>query len=80
LETQFFQGISIFLSRKISSFFFEKIGIPWENGVPKLVLRASLRTPFSQGFFVLPREISLFSLEKLEIVWKNRVAKLAFKV
>jgi hypothetical protein len=37
LGTPFSQGISI-LPREISSFSLWKIGIPWENGVPKLAL------------------------------------------
>jgi hypothetical protein len=41
LETQFSQGIFIF-PREISSFSFGKIEIPWENSVPKLVLKGPL--------------------------------------
>jgi hypothetical protein len=44
--------------------------------VQNIILRASLGTIFSQGFFIFPREISSFSLGKLEIPWKNVVAKL----
>jgi hypothetical protein len=38
LGTLFSQGISIF-PREFSSFSLGKIGIPWENGVPKLALK-----------------------------------------
>jgi hypothetical protein len=38
LGTPFSHVIFIF-PREISSFFLGKIGIPWKNGVPKLVLK-----------------------------------------
>lgn len=39
LDTQIFQGIFIFLKRKLVYFFFGKIEFLWKNGVSKLALR-----------------------------------------
>jgi hypothetical protein len=50
------------------------------HGGVRLLFRASLGTPFSQGITIFPREISSFSLGKFEIPWKNSVPKLALRV
>lgn len=44
------------------------------------IIRASLETLFSKGFFVFLRKISSFFLWKSEIPWEKSVAKLALKV
>jgi hypothetical protein len=53
--------------------------IPWEIGVSKLALRASLGTLIFHEIFIFPRENELISLRKMKIPCEISVFKLALK-